>query len=220
MCIYIHIYTYFDLIIQILFYPELCPQGSNHWTFPQKEMCQRWMFFLYPHVIWPFNPLAQALIDMGCVTEKKLVKCPKPSLFSRSARAVAGPSEAKAEVVEPQRVYYEPTLSCCLRLSQVLPNEHNWNLCQPWGSSLAASEWWLERSLTGSVYLLLLRFRKSCSNIQPVDKGSSSADALVVLQCNSAVFGALFFAPKYISGWRCLFNALLLRLLFHSWLFQ
>lgn len=75
--------------------------------------------------------LLQALIDMGCVTEKRLVKCPKPSLFSRSARAVAGPSEAKAEAVDPQRVYYEPTLSCCLRLSQVLPNEHNWNLCQP-----------------------------------------------------------------------------------------
>lgn len=34
----------------------------------------------------------------------------------------------------------------------------------------------------------------------------------------SAMFGALFFALKYISGGRCLFNALHLRLLFHSWL--
>lgn len=97
-----------------------------------------WWKLFCSHVIWPLNPPVQALIDLGCVTEKTLVKRPKPSLFSRPARVVA-PAGAKAQAVEPEQVYYEPTMSCCLRLSQVLPNEDNWNLCQPWGSSLVAS---------------------------------------------------------------------------------
>lgn len=77
-----------------------------------------------------FDPPVQALIDLGCVTEKKLVRRPKPSLFSRSAHLVP-PAGGGAQLEKPEQVYYEPTLSCCLRLSQVLPNEGNWNLSQP-----------------------------------------------------------------------------------------
>uniref|UniRef100_H3CS41 Uncharacterized protein n=1 Tax=Tetraodon nigroviridis TaxID=99883 RepID=H3CS41_TETNG len=56
--------------------------------------------------------LLEALVDMGCVLRKTLVKSAKPSLFE-----------------DPDSVYYEPTLSCCLRLGQALPNERHWNYC-------------------------------------------------------------------------------------------
>lgn len=69
-------------------------------------------------------------MDLGCVTKKTMEKRPKPSLFSRCARPLA-PAGAEAQLAEPEQVYYEPTISCCLRLSQVLPNEDNWNLSQP-----------------------------------------------------------------------------------------
>uniref|UniRef100_A0A1A7X0R7 General transcription factor IIIC, polypeptide 1, alpha 220kDa n=1 Tax=Iconisemion striatum TaxID=60296 RepID=A0A1A7X0R7_9TELE len=67
--------------------------------------------------------LVQALIDLGCVTKKTLVKEPKPSLFSRSACQ----NKSAINCEEAETVFYEPTISCCLRLCQVLPNERLWN---------------------------------------------------------------------------------------------
>ncbi|XP_073327021.1 general transcription factor 3C polypeptide 1 isoform X3 [Pagrus major] len=83
----------------------------------------------YKDVLQPMAvlDLVQALIDMGCVTKKTVVKAPKPSLFSRSVPQTR--SETKVKLEEP--VYYEPTISCCLRLSQVLPNERHWNYNLP-----------------------------------------------------------------------------------------
>ncbi|XP_040892530.1 general transcription factor 3C polypeptide 1 [Toxotes jaculatrix] len=81
----------------------------------------------YKDVLQPMAvlDLVQALIEMGCVTKKTLVKSPKPSLFTRSVHQ----TEVKTE--EPDAVFYEPTISCCLRLAQVLPNERHWNYCVP-----------------------------------------------------------------------------------------
>ena len=64
---------------------------------------------------------------MGCVTKKTLVKGPKPSLFTRPAHRTR--SEVEARIEDPDAVFYEPTISCCLRLSRVLPNERHWNYC-------------------------------------------------------------------------------------------
>ncbi|XP_072240808.1 general transcription factor 3C polypeptide 1 isoform X2 [Leuresthes tenuis] len=69
--------------------------------------------------------LMQALTDLGCVTKKTLIKEPKPSLFARSEHQTR--SETNVTVEEPDTVFYEPTISCCLRLCQVLPNERHWN---------------------------------------------------------------------------------------------
>lgn len=80
--------------------------------------------------LWTSLFLPQALIDMGCLTKKTLVKGPKPSLFARSVHQTRREAEVKIE--EPDSVFYEPTISCCLRLSQVLPNERHWNYCLPW----------------------------------------------------------------------------------------
>lgn len=71
----------------------------------------------------------QALIHMGCVTKKTGVRVPKASLFSRPVPQATSETTAKPE--EPDTVYYEPTISCCLRLSQVLPNERHWNYHLP-----------------------------------------------------------------------------------------
>lgn len=74
----------------------------------------------------PSSPPPQALVDMGCVLRKTLVKSAKPSLFSPPA----GPApSARPGREDPDSVYYEPTLSCCLRLGQALPNERHWNYC-------------------------------------------------------------------------------------------
>lgn len=67
----------------------------------------------------------QALIDLGCITKKTVMKPPKVSLFNR--RVQPERSEPELEMEEPGRIFYEPTISCCLRLSQVLPNERHWN---------------------------------------------------------------------------------------------
>ncbi|XP_023257018.1 general transcription factor 3C polypeptide 1 isoform X3 [Seriola lalandi dorsalis] len=85
----------------------------------------------YKDVLQPMAvlDLMQALIDMGCVTKKTLVKGPKPSLFTRSVHQTRKETDVKIE--EPDTVFYEPTISCCLRLSQVLPNERHWNYCIP-----------------------------------------------------------------------------------------
>ncbi|XP_030595893.1 general transcription factor 3C polypeptide 1 [Archocentrus centrarchus] len=73
--------------------------------------------------------LVKTLIEMGCVTKKTLVKGPKPSLFTRAAHLTRGEAEVKLE--EPDTVFYVPTISCCLRLCRVLPNERTWNCCLP-----------------------------------------------------------------------------------------
>ncbi|XP_059189576.1 general transcription factor 3C polypeptide 1 [Centropristis striata] len=85
----------------------------------------------YKNALQPMALLdvVQALIDMGCVTRKTLVKAPKPLLFSCSVRQKS--SETRVKVDEPDAVFYEPTISCCLRLSQMLPNERHWNCCLP-----------------------------------------------------------------------------------------
>ncbi|XP_047435192.1 general transcription factor 3C polypeptide 1-like [Mugil cephalus] len=70
--------------------------------------------------------LVQALIDIGCVTKKVLNKRPKPSLFARCQA-----NQRRANTEEPDTVFYEPTISCCLRLCQALPNERHWNYCVP-----------------------------------------------------------------------------------------
>lgn len=83
----------------------------------------------YKDVLQPMAvlDLVQALVDMGCVTKRTLVKGPKPSLFTRSVCQTKSETEVKIE--EPDAVFYEPTISCSLRLSQVLPNERHWNYC-------------------------------------------------------------------------------------------
>lgn len=75
------------------------------------------------------SSLLQALVDMGCVLQKTLVKSAKPSLFSPPARPRPSTAEARPGMEDPGAVYYQPTLSCCLRLSQALPNERHWNYC-------------------------------------------------------------------------------------------
>ncbi|XP_068582952.1 general transcription factor 3C polypeptide 1 [Cebidichthys violaceus] len=85
----------------------------------------------YKDVLQPMAvlDLMQALIDMGCVTKKTMFKASKPSLFARSVRQTS--PDTKEKVEDPGQVFYEPTISCCLRLSQVLPNERHWNYCIP-----------------------------------------------------------------------------------------
>ncbi|XP_028268672.1 general transcription factor 3C polypeptide 1 [Parambassis ranga] len=92
----------------------------------QQALVEHYKDLLQPMVVMD---LAQALVEMGCVTEKTLVKSPKPSLFARSTRQMR--SESKVNVEDPDTVFYEPTISCCVRLSQVLPNERHWNYCTP-----------------------------------------------------------------------------------------
>lgn len=84
----------------------------------------------YKDVLQPMAvlDLLQALTDSGCVMRKTLVRAAKPSLF---ARAVKTSRETKAMMEEPDCVFYEPTISCCLRLGQMLPNERHWNSCMP-----------------------------------------------------------------------------------------
>ncbi|XP_031719024.1 general transcription factor 3C polypeptide 1 [Anarrhichthys ocellatus] len=85
----------------------------------------------YKDVLQPMAvlDLVQALIDMGCVTKKTMFKASKPSLFARSVLQTS--PDTKVKVEDPGQVFYEPTISCCLRLSQVLPNERHWNYCIP-----------------------------------------------------------------------------------------
>nr|XP_019958712.1 PREDICTED: general transcription factor 3C polypeptide 1 [Paralichthys olivaceus] len=85
----------------------------------------------YTNVLQPMAvmDLLQALMEIGCVVEKTLVKGPQPSLFSRPVNQTRRDTEEKLE--EPDSVFYEPTVCCCLRLSQVLPNERHWNYCIP-----------------------------------------------------------------------------------------
>ena len=77
-------------------------------------------------LIHPFSS-PQALIELGCVTKRVLVKRPKTSLFSRPAHQTVSDSTAGMGTEEADAVFYEPTVSCCVRLSQVFPNEPDWN---------------------------------------------------------------------------------------------
>lgn len=82
----------------------------------------------------------QALIELGCVTKRTLVKDPKPSLFSGSVPASRG---STVSLEEPDAVFYEPTISCCLQLCRVLPNERHWNdnlLWSCWASSARTAQ--------------------------------------------------------------------------------
>ncbi|XP_042341203.1 general transcription factor 3C polypeptide 1 [Plectropomus leopardus] len=92
----------------------------------QQSLVEHYKDVLQPMAVLD---LVQALIDIGCVTKKTLVKTPKPSLFGRSVHQTS--SETKVKTEEPDAVYYEPTISCCLRLCQMLPNERHWNCCLP-----------------------------------------------------------------------------------------
>uniref|UniRef100_A0A8C6MKJ1 Ral transcription factor IIIC subunit 1 n=1 Tax=Nothobranchius furzeri TaxID=105023 RepID=A0A8C6MKJ1_NOTFU len=86
----------------------------------QQALLEHYKNALQPVVVLD---LVQALIELGCVTKKTLVKEPKPSLFARSVcqnKSVTNREEAET-------VFYEPTISCCLRLCQILPNERLWN---------------------------------------------------------------------------------------------
>ncbi|XP_077461274.1 general transcription factor 3C polypeptide 1 [Stigmatopora argus] len=84
---------------------------------PQWKLLSHYQDVLQPVVILD---LVQSLIELGCVTKRTLVKKAKPTLFG---------STAPREQTDRECVFYEPTVSCSLRLAQVLPNERNWNPC-------------------------------------------------------------------------------------------
>ncbi|XP_014907115.1 general transcription factor 3C polypeptide 1 isoform X2 [Poecilia latipinna] len=92
----------------------------------QPGLTQQTLLEHYKDALQPVTVLdiVQALVELGCVTKRTLVKDPKPSLFSSSAPASRG---SIATIEEPDTVFYEPTISCCLRLCRVLPNERHWN---------------------------------------------------------------------------------------------
>nr|XP_057921258.1 general transcription factor 3C polypeptide 1-like [Doryrhamphus excisus] len=102
----------------VLFHIMSCPGIS------QQMLVEYYQGVLQPVVLME---LVQSLIELGCLTEKTLVKKPKATLFSRPVPAAR--SEAEPMTVERDCVFYEPTISCCLRLAQVLPNERHWNHC-------------------------------------------------------------------------------------------
>ncbi|KAM9314246.1 general transcription factor 3C polypeptide 1 [Pholidichthys leucotaenia] len=88
----------------------------------QQALLEHYKDLVQPVVVLD---LVQSLIELGCVTKKTLVKSPKRSLFGRSAPLTR--TETKVTTEEPDTVFYEPTISCTLRLCQVLPNERFWN---------------------------------------------------------------------------------------------
>ncbi|PWA32581.1 hypothetical protein CCH79_00015035, partial [Gambusia affinis] len=101
-------------------------EGVLYHIMSQPGLTQQTLLEHYKDTLQPVAVLdiVQALIELGCVTERTLVKDPKPSLFSSSAPASRGSTVA---LEEPDTVFYEPTISCCLRLCRVLPNERHWN---------------------------------------------------------------------------------------------
>ncbi|XP_056136206.1 general transcription factor 3C polypeptide 1-like [Lampris incognitus] len=88
----------------------------------EQTLVEHYKDVLQPVVILD---LTQALIELGCVKKRSVIKGPKPSLFSRSAGRIGGDTGVGTE--DANSVFYEPTISCCLRLAQVLPNEPHWN---------------------------------------------------------------------------------------------
>ncbi|KAM6972435.1 general transcription factor 3C polypeptide 1 [Aplochiton taeniatus] len=85
----------------------------------QQALVEHYRDALQPLVVMD---LVKALIEMGCVKRKTVANGPKPSLFSR------GWTQGGVETGRPETVFYEPTVDCCLRLSQVFPHEPGWNL--------------------------------------------------------------------------------------------
>ncbi|RVE75929.1 hypothetical protein OJAV_G00003620 [Oryzias javanicus] len=102
-------------------------EGLLYHIMSQPGLTQQALLEHYRNVLQPVAALdlVQVLVELGCVVKKTLVKDPKPSLFGSPAHQ---PSTERSETFEePDQVFYEPTISCCLRLSQMLPNERNWN---------------------------------------------------------------------------------------------
>ncbi|XP_074545488.1 general transcription factor 3C polypeptide 1 [Halichoeres trimaculatus] len=89
----------------------------------QRSLVEHYKALLQPLALLD---LVEALITMGCVKRKTLVKAPKTSLFARSVPQTG--SEAQVIIEDPDCIFYEPTIDCSLRLSRVLPNERNWNM--------------------------------------------------------------------------------------------
>ncbi|XP_057700022.1 general transcription factor 3C polypeptide 1-like isoform X2 [Corythoichthys intestinalis] len=85
---------------------------------PEWRLLSHYEDVLQPVVVLD---LVQSLIELGCITKKTLIKKAKPTLF--------GTPVTQEQTEEKECVFYEPTVSCCLRLAQVLPNERNWNYC-------------------------------------------------------------------------------------------
>ncbi|XP_034542767.1 general transcription factor 3C polypeptide 1 [Notolabrus celidotus] len=92
----------------------------------QRSLVEHYKALLQPMAVLD---LLEALISLGCVKKKTVVKAPKPSLFTRSVPQTR--SETQVMIEDPDSVFYEPTISCSLRLPQVLPNERNWNTYLP-----------------------------------------------------------------------------------------
>uniref|UniRef100_A0A3B3DUL6 Ral transcription factor IIIC subunit 1 n=1 Tax=Oryzias melastigma TaxID=30732 RepID=A0A3B3DUL6_ORYME len=104
-------------------------EGLLHHIMAQPGLTQQALLEHYRNVLQPVAALdlVQALVELGCVVKKTLVKDPKPSLFGSTTPQPR--TKRSPAVEEPDEVYYEPTISCCLRLSRVLPNERPWNDC-------------------------------------------------------------------------------------------
>uniref|UniRef100_A0AAQ4P112 B-block binding subunit of TFIIIC domain-containing protein n=1 Tax=Gasterosteus aculeatus aculeatus TaxID=481459 RepID=A0AAQ4P112_GASAC len=71
-----------------------------------------------------------ALIELGCVTRNTLSRPPKASLFSLAVHTTS----AETPVEDPGLVFYEPTISCLLRLGKAIPEERHTHYTQ-WTSS-------------------------------------------------------------------------------------
>ncbi|XP_019717710.1 general transcription factor 3C polypeptide 1 [Hippocampus comes] len=84
---------------------------------PHQKLLSYYEGVLQPVVLLE---LLESLVELGCVVKKTLFKRPKPTLF--------GPPMPTTEE-QQESVFYEPTVSCCLRLARVLPNERHWNYC-------------------------------------------------------------------------------------------
>ncbi|XP_069023396.1 general transcription factor 3C polypeptide 1 [Embiotoca jacksoni] len=92
----------------------------------QQKLVEHYKNLLQPVAVLD---LVESLVDLGCVTKKTVVRAPKPSLFARPAQQTR--SETRVNVEDPDTVFYEPTMSCSLRLCQVLPNERHWKYWVP-----------------------------------------------------------------------------------------
>lgn len=90
---------------------------------PEPALLNHYSGVLQPVVILD---LLQVLMELGCVRRRCAEIQPKASLFSRPrAPVVRDPGEVS--VTEDVVVFYEPTVDCSLRLSQLFPHESNWN---------------------------------------------------------------------------------------------
>uniref|UniRef100_A0A8B9J4B0 General transcription factor IIIC subunit 1 n=1 Tax=Astyanax mexicanus TaxID=7994 RepID=A0A8B9J4B0_ASTMX len=90
---------------------------------PEPALLNHYSGVLQPVVILD---LLQVLMELGCVKRRCAEIQPKVSLFSRP-RAPVVRSPGEVSVTEDVVVFYEPTVDCSLRLSQLFPHESNWN---------------------------------------------------------------------------------------------